>query len=250
MSRLAACCSMLLVAFLASPVFAKDPVPRFIYDARIGREPELNAISEASPGESVYLEFSYWEVLAARLLTEAVVTRDATPWPVGKMLHAADLGGLRVFCDPTAPRMDLQVETGSLTPPEAPALGNRSYLCLYDEDDNGFFEGIRSSGYPPPEHFARVGYELDRVRMERLARRAKTFRKQLFYRGRSDRVLRLEYSEVVDDLAGPALSRPLTLELDLTADEPLGLLLLGMRIEVIETTDSAFRYRVLRGFQH
>ncbi len=116
---------------------------------------------------------------------------------------------------------------------------SNAYLILKKDGSlemTGYYDLTTAGKIVPATPRHKVGKVMDRKKPN--------FRQELLYGGRSGTQIKISYREFSDDFVRPGFSQEV--QYDLSSDQTIGFK--GVRIQVIEATNTTLKYKVLRSF--
>jgi hypothetical protein len=120
------------------------------------------------------------------------------------------------------------------------SLGN---LMIYTTSDN---DGIYTTGFSDDGiNFIRPNEKIEYIQTKALAKERSYFKQEFIYNGRVGDGLKFIYREYLNDYARPALTQDL--QYDLSERKIIGFR--GLRIEIINATNTEIEYKVLNYFE-
>lgn len=197
----------------------------------IGTMPEMNRVSTADVGSTIYAEFDYIKQSGARLIQDY-----DSGYVLGRVVVPAqeflEVRGDQ-FCTTTSAYHDLLV-------------GPYDIVCFKDRDKDGQFDEIRV-----PNIMLGKWRDLARplpYRTSNVAGEATGTRLELIYQGRAGEVIKMTYREYVYNLVQPALQQEAQYTLK-NNGEPTEISFKGARILVFDASNNQIVYKVTRGFE-
>jgi hypothetical protein len=200
---------------------------------KIGRNPELGLQSNAPVGAVIFQQYRYTSRTAYRLLDALnmgfKLGRITTA--SGEVLASANIGGKAAYCTQRNVYFD-------------PLVGPQAIACFIDSKQSGVFDRVTAA--PGPVWFENeLPNPLRYEKYEQFLARQDSFKYELLYMGVSNKTLRLNYREFVNDLARPAFYQDVSYDL---SSLPASINFRSVRIEVISANNDSMNYRILSGF--
>lgn len=206
--------------------------PSFVSE-RTGRIPELDSVSDATVGSTIFSQFRYWSKTGYQLMSP-VSTRlmfGRVQADAGDFVMPSKVDGQAAYCTEKPAYSD------ALTPLFKPA-------CFIDKAGSGSFGSVKAMPgmvWIETSLDSPVRYE----RNELILPRADAKKYELLYQGISSNTLRLAYREYINDFARPAYFQDVSYEV---TKFPADITFRSVRISVLGADNNGIHYRVLSGF--
>ncbi len=229
-ARVATVACLVIFAVVAVVGCATTPAATPAY-RRVGAMPEMNQVSSADVGSTIYAEFDYIEKTGATLM-EGYDTGYVLGRVVVTPQEFLEVRGDQ-FCTITNAYHD-------------PLTGPFQIVCFRDSNKDGEFDEIRVPNilmgkwrdleHPLPYRSSNAVGEATGTKLE------------LIYQGRAGDVIKVAYREYINNLVRPAFQQEVQYTLNSTG-EPTEISFKGARITVLEASNNQIVYKVTGGFQ-
>jgi hypothetical protein len=224
---------VLLLSITGCATVTPPPAPQVEYVDL----PPLNSEASAEIGETLVAKGKIYVFEGLELLdriTDNGIAREYILEAGSMRLERTDSDGSKFFAPPGDSYYVNDKAFGRRVKP----LGG--YLILRPNGElelTGYYDLTNAGKVFPTAPRFRAGKVLDRAQPN--------FRQELIYGGRVGSQLRLTYREYAGDLIRPGFAQEA--QYDISAESVIGFK--GVRIEIIEATNTKLRYRVLKSFQ-